>query len=312
MITGKKSVRSPFDIDISEAGRGKLGSLKDIGVDRQTFLDKSFKFLFTRDPYWRIYSTYIDKLYSPNIVFWNTWGNSIVRRNKLNRSVYKCGSGVPFSAFVHYVVTHLHKSDIHFIPMTTMCRVCDVHYDFVGRLENVVSDIEQLSHFLNINSSFLHDKDYKLSSSVDAIKDSTSDSLHAWRSKVTACTSALDLGRLIWRRLQTRGVIQHDIRFPYDSESKMKSVTAEEFRSKCTEAARQSTDKVKLKRQKLAGFYQAYRTVSINDMERLAAIYQQDFHILGYERRPSELFDNRKTEDRDFDILDWKRDWDVL
>jgi hypothetical protein len=38
---------------------------------------------------------------------------------------------------------------LHWVPYTTLCKICDVDYDFVGKLENMESDVEDLKLFLD-------------------------------------------------------------------------------------------------------------------------------------------------------------------
>ena len=60
----------------------------------------------------------------------------------------------PFPCFVEYVLHRTIKPlydifflfDVHWWPYTELCRVCSVHYDFVGHVERMQEDIEILSN----------------------------------------------------------------------------------------------------------------------------------------------------------------------
>ena len=124
------------------------------------------KIIIVRHPFERLGSAYHDKF----IVLRNKSRHSqpfirIVdgirkyQRNQMNiNSTNPClvkGSvQFPFSCFVEYVLHRtmrplydiFFRDDDHWWPYTEMCRVCRVHYDFVGHVERLQEDIEILSN----------------------------------------------------------------------------------------------------------------------------------------------------------------------
>ena len=77
----------------------------------------------------------------------------------------------PFPCFVEYVLHRTMKPlydiffrfDVHWWPYTELCRVCSVHYDFVGHVERLQEDIEILSNKFPENDVLedLHQKKVK-------------------------------------------------------------------------------------------------------------------------------------------------------
>ena len=124
------------------------------------------KIIIVRHPFERLGSAYHDKF----IVLRNKSRHSQpfigivdgIRRyqksnmniNSTNPCLVKGSVQFPFSCFVDYV---LHRTmrplydiffrfDGHWWPYTEICRVCRVHYDFVGHVERLQEDIEMLSN----------------------------------------------------------------------------------------------------------------------------------------------------------------------
>ncbi|XP_052083511.1 carbohydrate sulfotransferase 9-like [Mytilus californianus] len=103
-------------------------------------------FMFARNPYSRILSAYIDKLYSPNPYFWKTLGVVVMKtiRNKTS-----CGSDVTFRSLVEYIIqTPIENLDDHFIPISSICRPCNVQYHYIGKMETLPEDVRRFLGFV--------------------------------------------------------------------------------------------------------------------------------------------------------------------
>ncbi|XP_041361819.1 carbohydrate sulfotransferase 9-like [Gigantopelta aegis] len=76
----------------------------DIFHEGHGYLDTSFNVLFVRDPYSRLYSVYLEKLYLPDM--WNDLGVEIVKRFRPSATKRSrlCGNDVTFVEFIQYVV----------------------------------------------------------------------------------------------------------------------------------------------------------------------------------------------------------------
>ena len=59
---------------------------------------------------------------------------------------------ITFSNFVDYVLheaksnTSIGGGSIHWWPFTELCKLCQIKYDFVGRLETLEDDVKKLTH----------------------------------------------------------------------------------------------------------------------------------------------------------------------
>ena len=87
----------------------------------------------------------------------------------------------------------------------------------------------------------------------------------------------------------------------------------------CKIAIKNSTDRERLKRQKEVAFAQAYTQVDPTDLDKIAQVYNKDFLIFGYDRRPDVLFSNSsetyiKSAKENLGTtttyaLDWNKNW---
>ncbi|KAH9491809.1 Carbohydrate sulfotransferase 8 [Bulinus truncatus] len=307
-LTKSGQDKSPYSIKVKEAKRSGLENFDTFKNDLKKlhFLDTSFKFLFCRNPYTRLFSAYVDKLYSPNPYYWKYWGRKAPLMKKTAEQ--KCGVGVSFPLFVKLVIRLLHRTDMHVMPMSTLCRLCDVNWDFVGLMEDSVKDIDALSRHLNVSASYQHEPEYKMSSAVDAIFDSTNDVFRSWQKDVKKCMSMSDASRIIWRKLQIRGIIYANLSFPF-SVNETNVMTAEKFQKACIQAAEISTNTTILRIQKNTAFREAYQMVEKADIEALQRIYSQDLSLLGYPLWPS--VGSSVASNATKNILNWRQPWIV-
>ena len=90
------------------------------------FAKHDVSFTFVREPYSRLLSAYVDKLFSPNTMFWKITGSYVIekfRQNPSKKSI-DCGCDVTFPEFVRYFIhaqTSGQKSvtDTSYPPTTT-------------------------------------------------------------------------------------------------------------------------------------------------------------------------------------------------
>ncbi|XP_076472391.1 uncharacterized protein LOC143301861 [Babylonia areolata] len=73
--------------------------------DRNQAEDEVY-FTFVREPYARLWSAYVDKLLTPNVLFWRSTGRYIVGKFRKNPSEKsrRCGHDVTFPEFIRYVI----------------------------------------------------------------------------------------------------------------------------------------------------------------------------------------------------------------
>ena len=131
-----------------------------------------YKFTFIRHPFDRLISAYTDKFVitpQANIVqpvqeyYEELYGLVTNTKNVTSsaRKVRKKKMNITFKMFVDYLIHEVNSNEkiydgsIHWWPFTNVCKVCDIEYDFVGKLENLTSDIDCLLENFS-NHSLIH------------------------------------------------------------------------------------------------------------------------------------------------------------
>lgn len=115
-------------------------------------LNLYYSFVFVRHPFERILSAYRNKFkdpYSPG--FQRRYGPKILRlfREDLTEKEYKAGRNVTFEEFVRFIIhVHAHKGsksfDEHWQIIHSLCKPCQIKYNYIGKMETLVDDAEQV------------------------------------------------------------------------------------------------------------------------------------------------------------------------
>ncbi|XP_045177072.2 carbohydrate sulfotransferase 9-like [Mercenaria mercenaria] len=254
---------------------------------------KPYKVMFTRDPYNRLFSFYVDKLLAPNPYFWKTVGVKIAAltrgvRGRTRKDI--CGHDITFPEFIKYVIHTLETRrdvDPHWVEMERSCYPCEMEYDFVGKMENFQEDSIDILKKLGLTkmASFL-EKNGKEVSDIDAIGD-TLNQPFAFRKQYGRCISFKEAILRSWRKLQIRGLIENDtlnITLINDSALTLSGIIAiaKELRKSSTAPGR--------KQIKNAMYKAIWSNVSLSDLYKLQELYAKDFNLFGYDNMPTTIF----------------------
>ena len=112
---------------------------------RKYVLLNYYKFLFVRHPFERLASTYRNKFADNNRYFEQTYGSQVLRlyRANLTEKEYKAGKGITFKEFLMWIIAK-RVHDGHWVPADVLCHPCTLPYDFIGKMETLVSDSEEV------------------------------------------------------------------------------------------------------------------------------------------------------------------------
>ncbi|KAL2100791.1 hypothetical protein ACEWY4_002552 [Coilia grayii] len=126
-------------------------------------LKKYTKFLFVRDPFVRLISAYRNKFEEENQEFYKGFARVMLKRYR-NYSdppasvvdAFAAGIRPTFSNFIQYLLDPRTEKEApyneHWRQMYRLCHPCQINYDFVGKLETLDEDAEQLLRILRVDN----------------------------------------------------------------------------------------------------------------------------------------------------------------
>lgn len=156
-----------------------------------------------------------------------------------------------------------------------------------GKMESFKEDAVEIFRRFNLTSAVeIFEKSMKYLADEDAIFDSISGP-YTWKPSVLQCMSWKEALQRIWRKLQLRGILSFDEKFPFDNNT---SVTTHQF-FKLANSARLNSDSETLRLQKKNVFVEMYRTVPLNVLHDLREVFKDDFLLFSYPDTPPEIFD---------------------
>ena len=265
----------------------------DIFHEGHGYLDTSFNILFVRDPYTRLYSVYLEKLYLPDM--WNNLGVEIVKHFRpyaIQRSSL-CGQDVTFLEFIQYVVQsetkHLKEHD-HVSPITNRCHPCGIRYDVIGKEETFSRDVE-----FTLNKSGLHELVRKFRK-TDWGERLIQDLVHQCFMSLEHFTSpaCVDVGLVVkrlWQVFQLKGLLPvssppPDVDVLLSNDIIIDKVTQEALRQYNEALPRVDDQRTRWRKSLTNAWADVPRTL----LAQIRKTYKDDFDILDYDPYPSDIF----------------------
>ncbi|KAM3864645.1 carbohydrate sulfotransferase 12-like [Diretmus argenteus] len=121
------------------------------------------KFLFVRDPFVRLISAFRNKFARPNEDFYRQFGSVMLSRYgnvsggvpETAAEAFAAGIKPTFQQFMTYLLDPETEKEAafneHWRQVYRLCHPCQVQYDFIGRLETLETDSEQLLRILGVD-----------------------------------------------------------------------------------------------------------------------------------------------------------------
>ncbi|XP_046368777.2 carbohydrate sulfotransferase 13-like [Haliotis rufescens] len=308
-----RGLKTPYKLLYEECSSGRVGAIQNImeaiakGHNLTDIISQRYtKFMFTRDPFQRLFSAYIDKFLTPNMSFWNI-GKVIVEdiRGVPQKNGWY-GHDVSFSEFIDYVLTTEDKYlDSHFKPASQICDVCNVKFDVIGKMETFKTDVFHIISTVNASNRFVF-KDFKLEATIDSILDVTGKTFQ-YREYLERYMPFHDILRRIWRRFKIANILDLKEQFPF-SELESRTVTMENFADMVVTLHKTSSKRNRGSR--TAAYIQAYRQLTESSLDKLRTLFNLDFELFGYDITGPHL-DALESELKDRSALDYDY-YDIL
>ncbi|XP_060064166.1 carbohydrate sulfotransferase 11-like [Ylistrum balloti] len=294
----KNVIISPYNIRPENGLLNYRNLANETLEELDDILKFSVKFMVARDPYTRLLSGYIDKLYSPNVYFWDSIGEHIVRAVRPNATMKSktCGHDVTFLEFVKYVIksqTTGEKKDSHFMPAVEICNPCKVRFDIISQMETFRFDVRFILETFNLRSylGVIDGPSYNMLN--DTIYD-VAQAFVSMRTDIRRCMSVHAALLRVWEKLQIKGIVSLDIPCPFKKDE-VSGLTIDIMTSVIREAL-DSASLSALKSQRKSLFLKFYRQIPLDVLRKLADVFKNDFDHFGYEQYPAILFKRVNTE----------------
>ena len=261
--------------------------------------------LIARDPYSRLYSAFIDKVYLPSSG--NMYAKHIL--NRLSR-IYgrqfeesdKCKlSNVTFQDFLTYVAiearadTSYDNMNIHWRPISTLCRPCLVNPLAIVKQESFSEDVEHVLSILEIDSK-------KYDFLIDALHNRSSDirmkelvrnfelfqRVRQRKRRKYSCNRSSEVASRLWHALKIQGYIDKSAPFP----DLLKSFESENYYWRtvqnliATIRDQYPMNSLEVKQQRRSYLVDAYKTIDKHTIGEIQFIYRSDFELYNYDTIP--------------------------
>jgi len=248
-------------------------------------VDDSLVF-FARNPWKRLYSAYIDKIYRLQLDF-----IPIIREIlKKNKAEY-CGEVPSFQEFLDSIVSNNHFliNNNHWKPIKNLCNVCMHNYTYMIKMETFVPDSMYLLDKIMTNNTPKKQAIMSLlldDFSTNSVRQMARQFTYEGGRLQNNCTSFLDVMTRLWISLQTQGFISENIPFNsnlFTGVSFKDIVQIEEIFLSASNSFVLSESK--RKEQKRKYFRQAYSNIKLATLYAIRNIYEDDFRLFGYDMK---------------------------
>ena len=289
-----KSILKPSDIDRTYVHYGGLKNLTQWFVQNpisRMLMTNGKSFMFTRDPFTRLWSAYIDKFLLPD--FWRTDALSFVRKLRPNASEYekRCANNVTFREFLTFInMTHRNGLNEHWQKLHRLCSPCHVQYDVIGKQETFAMDADYI--LTKYNLGFLKENTTKLDMAHEEVTTLTKYNFNLEHAIREGCFKKIDIARRLWLAFQYNGYINRNTSFPRSQ------LLQTEFLKNPTKIftdlvlntiENQNKMGIDIKGQKRTMMLEAYKKIPKELLKDIVNVYEYDFELFGYERN---LFDS--------------------
>ena len=246
-------------------------------------------FLVARNPYSRLFSSYIDQIYLPNK--WDI-ARYIVRDPKRR----KCGNDITFNEFLLFVsisIIRNYSLDLHWSPIFSLCLPCETKIDILAKQETFAEDTEYILNLVGVEEATV--EEIKRAASENSAEASIASLVHTYVTKghdiEKGCISESALAERIWHAFQIQGYIHNDIAFPNGT---FKNILPSELETKLTETVLSAVKTQPLTSYERVNQRQEWKTsfwseVSNKTLAKVQDAFFEDFLFFQYDSDPAKM-----------------------
>ena len=249
--------------------------------------------IVSRDPYSRLFSAFIDKMFLP--LMYGTAVSIVKRQRTSQKRNLSCANDITFEEFLTDIVdsVRLGKSlNRHWAPIVSLCNTCDVNPLSLVKQETFSADVEYVLKKVGIaNDEFdvIHDAlhDHRIDATIPGIVATVTS-----RGKgVENCMDRMEVARRIWVSFQIQGYIKEDIPFPTHAINSTEKAKNSDFLTKVIlETIKKhpmSSNDAKIQRR--GALVRAFDDLSKDILDIVKQLYKQDFILFDYSFEPPSM-----------------------
>lgn len=286
-----KNVQAPSDIDRDYVHYGKIENLNQRPMTHpviRTLMSAGNSFMVARNPYSRLWSAYIDKLFLPD--FWRTDAKYIVKRQRPNATEFEkqCPRDVSFQEFLTSITQQYpHNLNEHWQPVVKQCSPCHANFAYILKQETFSDDVDVVLDQLGLNFMKLKQTVPLKYHQLEEIKMLTSYNFRLQNVYPKDCFELEDVAKRLWKTFQYNGYIHRDLDIPLADMRKENFTTNSEevfIKYAMMTLQYQNDQHIDLQEQKRNMMLEAYKAIPVTNMAGIALVYEHDFEMFGYER----------------------------
>lgn len=231
-------------------------------------------FHVTRNPYSRLYSAYIDKIYLPG--FWK-FTKQINEKNDKD-----CSHSVRFGEFLEYILKE-NVQDPHWQPVSELCGSCRVPYNVISKQETFNNDVRFILNHLSISGLLKKEvlKNLQKKHTENSIKEITPIMIEL--ANLDPCLTFMQFSQRLWKSFQIQGYISDLISFPANSFRNLNFSNVSAILNIYLKGSQEIVmTGVMKKLQRRKHLSRAYEGISRKTIKNLRRKYKTDFELYGY------------------------------
>ncbi|OWF37133.1 carbohydrate sulfotransferase 10-like [Mizuhopecten yessoensis] len=268
--------------------RNKLHNKAKGRESRQPPNDSSLNIIVSRDPYTRLFSGFIDKVFL---------AGRKLEENQDTSNAYiindlVCGYNTTFADFLDVITKNAlngGKINQHLAPVYLLCSACNIKYQAVSHAETLTADTEYIVDKLQVSDSekrslkqMFHREEIN-----KTLRGLLASEVRPLRLPKEICPDQLAYLYKLWQSLQIQGYLHIQSTFPWDFfENENNFEESSIVKLILDTMARRPLSNKDRKLQRRDALVSAYKNVGKETIKRIQKMFMMDFRLFGYDINP--------------------------
>ncbi|KAL4223706.1 Carbohydrate sulfotransferase 11 [Mactra antiquata] len=252
-------------------------------------------FLVSRNPYSRLFSSYIDQIYLPNKWFLASY--MIPGKAKKNQLV--CGNDITFDTFLNFASDFIIKGvsiDLHWAPIFSICKPCITNIDILAKQESFNEDAEYILDLVGVDQASRKEienilKETNKESAIAGLVHTYVTKAHDRTNVKKGCISEKALAERLWHAFQIQGHIHNDVPFPVrEFSSSSEKETEKKLTKLVLNAVKEyplTSEERNAQREKWKRYF--WKQISLSTLQHVQDAFFEDFVVFGYDLDPNTI-----------------------